>query len=119
MGTQKKKYTFFYNNISYYRLCFFFLTLASKQTYFDHCKPFQNMKNVEPLGILSNRLPSSFYRSPAGNCMFKVHNRNTRSGCEICSKLTINHWRRSGIFIVNFEYISHLVLVFLLLTLSR
>ena len=29
------------------------------------------------------------------------------------------HWRRSGIFIVNFEPISHHVLVFLLLTLSR
>ena len=29
------------------------------------------------------------------------------------------HWRRSGIFIVNFEHISHLVLLFLLLTLSR
>ena len=28
------------------------------------------------------------------------------------------HWRRSGIFIVNFEHISHLVLVFLLLTLN-
>ena len=27
--------------------------------------------------------------------------------------------RRSGIFIVNFEHISHLVLLFLLLTLSR
>ena len=27
--------------------------------------------------------------------------------------------RRSGAFIVNFEHISHLVLVFLLLTLSR
>ena len=41
---------------------------------------------------------------------------------EICSKLTIKtpeqrHLRRSGIFIVNFEHISHLVLVFLLLTL--
>ena len=29
------------------------------------------------------------------------------------------HWRRSDIFIVNFEHISHLVLVFVLLTLSR
>ena len=29
-----------------------------------------------------------------------------------------NAWRRSGIFIVNFEHISHLVLVFLRLTLS-
>ena len=28
-------------------------------------------------------------------------------------------WGRSGVFIVNFEHISHLVLVFLLLTLSR
>ena len=29
------------------------------------------------------------------------------------------HWRRSGVFIVNFEYISHLALVFLLLNLNR
>ena len=28
-------------------------------------------------------------------------------------------WRRSGIFIVNFERISHLVLMFLLLTLNN
>ena len=63
-------------------------------------------------------------QSPAGKYMFKVNNRNTRRRCEICSKLTIKipeprHWRRSGIFIVNFEHISHLALVFLLLTLSR
>ena len=43
---------------------------------------------------------------------------------KICSKLTIKipeqpQWRRSGIFIVNFEHVSHLVLVFLLLTLNR
>ena len=69
---------------------------------------------------------SFFYASPklAGIYLFKVNNRNTRTRCEICSKLTINtperrHWRRSGVFIVNFEHISHLVLVFLLLTLSR
>ena len=31
----------------------------------------------------------------------------------------VNHWRRSGVFIVNFEHISHLVLVFLLLTLYK
>ena len=46
------------------------------------------------------------------------------TGCEIYSKLTIKipercQWGRSGVFIVNFEHISHLVLVFLLLTLSR
>ena len=32
--------------------------------------------------------------------------------CEICSKLTIktpkrHHWRRFGVFIVNFQHISH------------
>ena len=26
---------------------------------------------------------------PAGNYIFKVNNRNTRTRCEICSKLTI------------------------------
>ena len=56
--------------------------------------------------------------------MFKVNNRNGRTRFEIYSKLTIKipkrrHWRRSGIFIVNFEHITHLALVFLLLTLSR
>ena len=61
---------------------------------------------------------------PAGNYMFKFNNRNTRTRCEICLKLTIKtperrQWRRSGVFIVNFERISHLFLVFLLLTLSK
>ena len=61
---------------------------------------------------------------PAGICMFKVSNRNTRTRCEICSKLTIKtperlQWRHSDVFIVNFEHISDLALVFLLLTLSK
>ena len=61
---------------------------------------------------------------PASNYMFKVNNRHTRASCEICSELKIktpewHHWHRSGDFIVNFEHISHLVLVFLLLILSR
>ena len=47
---------------------------------------------------------------------------NTQSAFT-CSKLTIKtpeqrHWRRSGVFIVNAEHISHFVLVFLLLTLN-
>ena len=61
---------------------------------------------------------------PAGIYLLKVNNRNTRTRCEICSKLTINipercDWPRSGVLIVNFEHILHLVLMFLLLTLSR
>ena len=60
---------------------------------------------------------------PAGIYMFKVNNGNSRTRCERCSKLTIKtperrHWRRSGVLIVNFEHISQLVLVFLLLTLN-
>ena len=43
--------------------------------------------------------------------------------CKACSKLTMktpeeSHWRRSGIFIADFELISHIFLVFLLLTLN-
>ena len=53
--------------------------------------------------------------SPVGINMFKVNNRNTRTRCEVSSKLTIKtperrHGRRSGVFIVDFQYISHLVL---------
>ena len=49
--------------------------------------------------------------------MLKVNNRSTRRRYEICSKLTIKlparrQWRRSGIFIVNFEHILHLLLCF-------
>ena len=50
---------------------------------------------------------------PACNYMFKVNNKNTRARYEICSKLTIKtperRHGRSGVFIVNFEHISHLV----------
>ena len=57
------------------------------------------------------------YVFPTSNYMFKVNSRNTIAKCEICSKLTTKtpewrQWYRSGVFIVNFEHISHLVLVF-------
>ena len=53
--------------------------------------------------------------NPAGNYIFNVKNRNTGASCEICLKLSIEtperrHWRRSGVFIVNFEHTSHLTL---------
>ena len=60
---------------------------------------------------------------PAGNYMFKVNNRNTRTKCEIRTKLLKkperHHWRRSVVFIINFVHISHVFLMFLLLTFSR
>ena len=60
---------------------------------------------------------------PAGINLLKVNNKNTRTRCEICSKLTIKtldgcQWCHSGVFIVNSEHVSHLVLVFLLLALN-
>ena len=61
-------------------------------------------------------LVSSDYRSQQTFTFFKVNNRNTRKRYEICSKLTItiperHHCHHSGVFIVNFEHISHLFLV--------
>ena len=46
---------------------------------------------------------------PGGIELFKV---NTRAMYEIC-------WRRSAVFIVDFEQIPHIVLVFTLLTLNK
>ena len=39
--------------------------------------------------------------------MFKVNNRNTRTWCEICSKLTIKtpERRRSSVSIANLEHV--------------
>ena len=56
--------------------------------------------------------------------LVQSQNRNTGKMCEICSKLTIKtperrHWRRSCVFIVNFEQISNIVVVSLLLTLNK
>ena len=75
------------------------------------------------------RIPNAFsiflraLDNPGDIYLLKVKNRNTRKRCKICSKKMIKtperrHNRRSIVFIVNFEYISRLVLVFLLLTLN-
>ena len=61
---------------------------------------------------------------PASIYLFKVNYENTIPICEICSKLAIRtsewyHWQRSGLFFVNFEQISHIVLVFPLVTLNK
>ena len=51
--------------------------------------------------------------------MLKVNNRNIRKRGELCSKLTLIKPESSGVFIANFEHISQLFQVFLLLTLNR
>ena len=76
-----------------------------------------NSRNPENSGNFKNNIhkfirpkPSNFFNCcPAGIYLLKVNNRNTRTRCEICLKLTKNtperrHWRRSGVFIVNFEF---------------
>ena len=56
--------------------------------------------------------------------LFKVSKGNTKSISEICAKLTIKtpewcQWRCCTVFIVNFEHISHIVLVFPLVTMKK
>ena len=48
---------------------------------------------------------------PAANYMFEVNNRNTRTWCQICPKLTIKtperrHWPCFSVSIVNFEQVN-------------
>ena len=97
-----------------------------------------NNRNTRARCEICSKLTTQTRRTsyPVGIYMFKVKDRNTRTRCEICSKLTIQtperrrrsaisikfeitlRRRRSGVFIVKFELISHLVLVFLLLNMN-
>ena len=120
-----------------------YLNFFSKQPIKQFANKFPSFSNRKDHKILFNLMfvywqkPSSNARQikviqlhvsvskpfPVGNYLLKLKNRNTKTRCEICSKLTIKiaegrQWRCSGILIVNFEHISHLVLVFLLFTLN-
>ena len=56
----------------------------------------------------------------SGIYLFKVNNGNTKTMREICSKLTIKTPEpRPGIFIVHFDQISYIVLLFPLFTLNE
>ena len=87
-------------------------------------KMMQNTKkHWKEWNMSTKRINYSWKFYPVDNDMFEVNNRNSRTWCEICSKLTIKtpewrHWSRSDVFIVNFEHISYFVLTFVLLTLS-
>ena len=61
---------------------------------FSHCCYLSLILPIRFLRILKQEKKISvhlieFKTFPAGNDMFKVNNRNTRTRCEICSKLTI------------------------------
>ena len=69
--------------------------------------------------VLNASLSAMELSQPASSCSKLT--KETRE--QICSKLTLKtperrYWRRSGVFIVNFEHISDLALLFLLLTLN-
>ena len=72
-------------------------------------------RNIEIFEIeLFNANNLSLHSPLAGIYLFKVNNGNTRTICEICSKLTVSSKLK-----VNFEQISHIVLIFPFLTLSK
>ena len=78
---------------------------------------FQILSNLELYGT---RIPKD-YNTSASIYLFQVTIRNSGKMCEIFSTLTIKTPKRSqrhcsGVFTVNFKHISHLFLLFLLLT---
>ena len=102
----------------------FFASLIQKlQAKNNHPTHFAAFDNV--IAAVSE-VPFSLYKAlkikrshPIRHLPTQVNYRNTRTRCGMCSKLTIKtperrQWRLSGVFNVNSEDISHLVLVFLL-----
>ena len=62
-----------------------------------------------------------FNRKPVDIFLLGVGNENARTKHNICSKLIKKtpewyQWRRSGVYIVNFKKISHIAIMFPLLT---
>ena len=87
-----------------------FPNLLQLQCYWSLAWGKRQQKNVRDDYTLNK---SSFLRAyPANIYLFKVNDRNIRKGANIRK----GQWRYSGVFIVNFEHISHFFLMFLLLT---
>ena len=63
------------------------------------------------------KLIPSLNRYPANIYLFKANSRNTRKRCEIYLKF--NNKNNQLFLSLNFEHISHLFLVFLVLTLNK
>ena len=88
--------------------------------YNNSCKNYQSVK-----GEWKRREWSSVgLESPAGIYVIKVNDENTRTIFQTSSEFTMktperHQWCRFIVFIINFEKISHIVLVFTLLTLNK
>ena len=106
------------------RWFFFFFEKYWKQ-HFMQLYSFGNTEYRQVIGEpLERRKKTILYSSPSNKYLLKIKNSNTRKRCEICSELITKtpkwrHWLLSGVFIVYFEHISHLFLVFILSTLNR
>ena len=75
---------------------------------------FEPLATIAKLLILGVKIVRTFL---ANNYLLKVYNGNTKTIYEICSVLIIKtlqqrQWYRSGVFIVKFEHISQIVVVF-------
>ena len=74
--------------------------------------------------LLRNVNVSYKLKFSAGIYMFQVNNRNTSAMCKTYSKLKLKtserrHLSCSDVFIVKFEHVSHIALVFSLLTFNK
>ena len=89
--------------------------LCTKLSYWENLLLFWVMLNKASahLFILGNNIYTR-KNSPTNIYLLKLNNINTRNTCEICSKLTIktSQRRSNNVFIVNYEHISNLFLVF-------
>ena len=99
-------------------ICFFPVSIF-KQTCIFQLHIFLSMYDL----LVDTKRQRVTYRFQAGIYLVKVNNGNTKRRCEMFSKLITKtserrQWCRSGVFIVNFEHISQLVIVFLMLTLN-
>ena len=82
------------------------------------CFPYEWGRQDKRWENLSDSLVENIQQVTSNECwlsnkyVLKVNNRNTRKRCK-------RNWQRFGVFIVNFEHIFYLFLVFLLLTLNK
>ena len=86
----------------------------------------KSLAKTQPAGFVLVRNQSKVHRVrsfPANIYLFRVSDRNTRKRFKICSDLIIEipelRWLCFDVFIVSFERISHVFLVFLLLNLNK
>ena len=110
-------------------LLFFVLSEKVSQMFFFWMYRLASAKVVDLFTITINilKIKASFwliFLYPPDIYLIEVNNGNTRTVCKICSKLTIktpewSQWRRVGVFVVNFQQILHIVLVFALLILNK